>query len=117
MAVASWFVAHEGLDTTEPVAVTVGGLDGVVLDLRLAEGYASGCPYEGYEGIPMVPMLIGVAPSDVHHVVLGPSTTRLYLLTGQNGRVVAIEVTDVPGGVELDELDAIVADFDFESGG
>lgn len=112
-AIAAWFGAHDGLETTEPAAVTVGGLDGVVLDLQLAAGYAAGCPYEGYEGVPMVPMLIGVAPSDIEHVVLGETVTRLYLLTGENGRVLAIEVSDVPGGMDLAELDAIVDDFAF----
>lgn len=97
--------------------MTVGGLEGVVVDLQLADGYAGGCPYEGYEGVPMVPMLFGVAPSDVEHVVLGQIVTRLYLLTGESGRVLAIEVSDVPGGSDLEDLDAIVDGFVFSSGG
>lgn len=114
-AMAAWFVEHEGLDTTSPTDVTVGGLEGVVVDLRIAESYTEGCPYEGYEGVPMVPMLIGAGPAEVHHVALGENVTRLYLLEGQNGRVVAIEVSDVRGGAELGELDSIVGEFVFST--
>lgn len=110
---AAWFVGHKGLDTTEPATVSVGGLEGVVLDLRVAEGYAGVCPYEGYEDVPMVPLIIGAGLAEVHHVALGEIVTRLYLLEGREGRIVAIEVSDVPGGSALDELDAIVHDFVF----
>ncbi len=116
-AMAAWFVEHEGLHATEPTAVTVGGLEGVVVDLRIAENYTEGCPYEGYKGIPMVPMFICAGLAEVHHVALGENVTRLYLLQGQNGRVVAIEVSDVPGGAELEELDSIVDDFVFSTEG
>ena len=116
-AMAAWFVEHEGLDATEPTAVTVGGLEGVVVDLRIAEGYTDGCPYEGYEGVPMVPMFIGAGHAEVHHVALGENVTRLYLLEGQNGHVVAIEVSDVPGGAGLEELDSVVDEFVFSTEG
>lgn len=116
-AMAAWFVAHEGLEPTEPVAVTVGGLEGVVVDLRIADGYTEGCPYEGYEGVPMVPLLIGAGPAEIHHVAFGETVTRLYLLAGEDGRVLAIEVSDTAGGAELEELDAIVDDFAFSPGG
>lgn len=116
-AMAAWFVEHQGLDASEPTSVTVGGLEGVVVDLRIAEGYTEGCPYEGYEGVPMVPMLIGAGPAGLHHVAVGENVTRLYLLEGQNGRVVAIEVSDVPGGAELEELDSIVDEFVFSAEG
>jgi hypothetical protein len=112
---AAWFVGHEGLDTSEPAAVTVGGAAGVVLDLRLADGYSGGCPYEGYEDIPMVPLFIGAGPAEVHHVALGEIVTRLYLLEGRDGRTLAIEVSDVPGGTALEELDAIVHEFVFRT--
>ena len=38
-AMAAWFVEQEGLNATEPRAVTVAGLEGVVVDLRIAESY------------------------------------------------------------------------------
>ena len=65
----------------------------------------------------MVPMFIGAGPAEVHHVALGENVTRLYLLEGQNGHVVAIEVSDVPGGAELEELDSIVHEFVFSTEG
>jgi hypothetical protein len=114
-AIAGWLADHDGIAPVTLESVTVGGLEGVVVDLRLADGYAEGCPYEGFEGVPMVPMLIGdgTGPADLHHVVLGNSTTRLYLLEGPTGRTVAIEVADLPGNVGLDELDAVAHTFTF----
>lgn len=114
-AMAAWFVEHEGVVATEPAAVAVGGLEGVVVDLRIAESYTEGCPYEGYEGVPMVPMIIGAGPAEVHHVVGSDIVTRLYLLAGQQGRVLAIEVSDVPRGAGLEELDAVVDEFVFST--
>lgn len=115
-AMAAWFMGHDGLAASEPVPVTVGGLEGLVLDLPIADGYTGGCHYEGYEGIPIVPLFIGAGLAEVHHVALGENLTRLYLLHGQDGRVVAIEVSDVPGGIGLEDLDAIVDDFRFSTG-
>lgn len=114
-AMAAWFVAHPGLETTEPAAVTVGGLDGMLVDLWLADDYSGTCPYAEPEGAPIVPMITGVGPAGVHHVAAGEIVTRLYLLAGQRGRVLAIEVSDVPGGADLEELDAVVEDFVFST--
>ena len=116
-AMVAWFVEHEGLDTTDPAAVTLGGLDGAVVDLRIADGYADGCPYEGYEGVPMVPLFIGAGLAEVHHVALGQIVTRLYVLEGRGGRILVIEVSDVPGGTPLEELDAVVHEFVFGESG
>jgi hypothetical protein len=103
-----------GLETTTPQRVEVGGLEGWVVDLRIADGYTTGCPYEGWEGIPMVPMIIGGAgPASLHHVVAPAFETRLYLLAGQAGRVLSIEISDHPDGPSMAELDAIVQTFEF----
>lgn len=116
-AMAAWFVAHPGLDTTDPTAVSVGGLDGLVLDLRLADDYTGTCPYAQPEGTPLLPMIIGARPAEVHHVMCCDIATRLYLLAGQAGRVLAIELSDVPGGADLEGLDAVVDDFVFSTEG
>ena len=85
-----------------------------LVDLSIADGYKGGCPYQGWEGVPMVPLFIGGAgPADVHHVAIPDNDTRLYLLEGQAGRTIAIEVNDWSGGTSMDELDAVVRGFEF----
>ena len=63
----------------------------------------------------MVPMIIGdgSSPASLHHVATGDITTRLYLLEGPQNRTMAIEVSDYRGGIEMEELDAVVAEFMF----
>ena len=114
-AIATFLAAQPGIAPTTPTPVTVGGLRGVVLDLELAEGYSAGCPYVGYEGVPMVPMLHHQAggPAVLHNVLLPDNATRLYLLEGPHDRTIAIEVNDSPGNLPLDELDEVVQDFVF----
>jgi hypothetical protein len=114
-AISSWYAGLPGLDTTEPEAVTLGGLDGVRIDLAIAEGYTLGCPYEGFEGVPMVPLFIGLPPAGVHHVVMSGVTTRLYLLETAEGRTLAVEIADV-GSDNLDELTEVVNSIEFAEG-
>ena len=97
-AMADWYVSLPGLDTTEPTSVELGGLMGSVFDVALAEGHEEGCPYPGAEGIPMVPLIIGVGPASLHHVACCDITTRLYLLSGPSDETIAIEISDVEGG-------------------
>lgn len=112
--IAAYFSAHEGLEATEPQAADLGGLAGLVIDLRIAAGYTGTCPYAYPPGAPLVPMFIGGAgPASVHHVVIPGIDTRLYLLEGRGGRVLAIEVNDHPTGPAMEELDAVVQTFRF----
>ena len=113
-AMADWYVSLPGLDTMEATPVDPGDLMGSVFDVALAEGLEKGCPYPGAEGIPMVPLIIGVGPASLHHVVCCDITTRLYLLSGPSEERIAIEVSDVEGGATLEELDAVVRSFEFD---
>ena len=115
-AIATWLASADGLTASEPQAVSVGGRDGLVFDVELAVGYTEGCPYPDLEGIPMVPMLIGnlIGPASLHHVVMDDTVTRLYLLEGPPYRTIAIEINDARGGMSLEELDAVVEEFQFE---
>lgn len=111
---ATYFAEHEGLHSTEPVQIDLGGLEGWVLELRIANGYAGTCPYASPPGAPLVPMLIGGSgPASLHHVVALGFDTRLYLLEGDAGRVIAIEISDQPDGTPMAELDSVVQSFEF----
>ena len=93
--IAQALAARPGLTTTKPKVVTLGGLTGYVLDIRLAKGWKrSACSGEGK---PDVPLLIGRPPSVFENTILGGVAIRLYLL--DNGEdTIAVEIDDVSGG-------------------
>jgi hypothetical protein len=98
---AAWLAANPNFDVTPARSVTVGGLDGVVLDVRLASGAVNddpGCPVQV-----CVRILRGDDPdaSDPYPWhwdwgLAGPETDRLYLLTAPEG-VLAVFVDSIDG--------------------
>jgi hypothetical protein len=106
-----WYTNLDGVIATEPRKAQVSGLRGYVLDLRLADDWGGVCPYS--QGVPMVPMLIGLPPTGLHHVIAAGTVTRLYLLRGHMDRTLVIELSDTPGGASMAELETAVATFQF----
>jgi hypothetical protein len=103
---AGYFASHRELDATAPKPVVVGGLRGVVLDLRLAKDAHS----------KLVCLIVGVPPSGLEHGVGPGLAMRLYLLANHDpivGGTVAIEIDDVSGGGHLDKYSAVVKKFRF----
>lgn len=96
---AAWLTANPLLDVTPPQPVTVGGLGGVSMDIRIAPGAQNqdlGCPVQV-----CVPFFRGVdqtPPSEWSWDwgSAGLETQRLYLLTSADG-VVAIFVDSFDG--------------------
>lgn len=111
-ALSSWLTGHPGLETTEPTRVSVGGLDGVYLDISLAPSWTTTCPFSA--GQPVVPFIIGGDPSSLHHVILPGFEERLYLLAYEGGNV-AIEVGPEGGSLEeyLEEVAPIIESLQF----
>ena len=111
-AVAAEFAQRPGLTTTTPTPVSVGGLQGLVLDIRMADGWTQTCFYSG--GNPAVPLIRGVGPSSgLDNPICGPGcTTRVYLLDG-SGTTLAIELADNSGGRHLDAYSAVVDELIF----
>ncbi len=83
-----------------------------MIDLNLAEAHTSTCPY-AHAGEPLVPLLVGVGPAGLHHLINATFTTRLYLLTAPGGETIAIEVVDHANGLTLEELSAVVETIEF----
>ena len=75
-AMAAWHASHPGLVVEGPEPVTIGGLDGVVLDLAMAEGDIGLCRFPDFDGR-IVPVLIGAGPAELSHVLLETFTMRL----------------------------------------
>ena len=111
-AMGAWYASHPGLVVEGPEPVTIGGLDGVVLDLAMAEGETGVCRFPDFDGR-IVPVLIGAGPAELSHVVLETFTMRLYLLTAPTGEVIAIEIDDLPGGDAMESMIQVVEDMQF----
>ena len=50
-AIAAWLAKLPGLVLTPPVAVKIGGFDGVMVDVSIAPGWTSPCGYGSYVSI------------------------------------------------------------------
>jgi hypothetical protein len=112
-ALAAEFAHRAGLTTTTPTPVSVGGLKGLVLDIRLAAGWTQTCFYS--QGEPDVPLFLGVGPSRGLDTSIGSgSMMRLYLLD-HSGATLAILIFDTSGGTHLDAYSAIVDELHFGS--
>lgn len=108
-ALAAEFEARPGLITTEPQAVTIGGLSGLVMDISMAADWRGTCFYLDELA---VQLLGGVAPSEFEHGILHRLTMRLYLLE-RGDSTLAIEIDDYSDGAHLDEYSEIVEQFEF----
>jgi hypothetical protein len=108
--IAAELTGRLGLTTTTPTPVSVGGLEGVVFDIRQAEDWSDVCPFA--PDLPLVPLIIGVPPSSLHHVMIPELTLRLYLLDSSESTL-AIEVNDVSDGENLDGYSTIIDQFIF----
>lgn len=106
-------IAHElstrpGVIGTDPRAITVGGLQGYLVDLRLDPHWTRTC---FFNDVPSVPM-IG-APQVTH--LLQPGFVLRYYFLDHSGATLAIEVTKV-GTDDLDPYAAFVGTFRFAAG-
>jgi hypothetical protein len=109
-AFSRWLRNHPGFSATKAHPTTVGGLHGVVVDLRVVKGWKKTCPYSN--GTPVVPLMAGRIPSGLDHNLIPGQATRLYLLAFDAG-VLAIEVVDIKDAGHLDSYSQVVQDFSF----
>jgi hypothetical protein len=114
-AIANWITAQPDLEVTQPRPVSIGGLSGVVLDIRLVKGFK---PYKnvGFD-LKGRCVIMGVSPSGFEHGVDPGETMRLYLLKYADplltGKTLAIEIADYSGGGNRDTYSAVVERFRF----
>ncbi|MGB7806031.1 MAG: hypothetical protein WBM72_10550 [Actinomycetota bacterium] len=99
---AAWFQSAPGLAVTEAKPVSIGGLDGVQLDLRLDPGWRKTCPFSG--GMPVVPLVIRRAdPGGYHWTIFHDMSMRWYILDSDDG-VLIVEIQDGPTGISHHDL-------------
>jgi hypothetical protein len=98
---ADWIRSRPGLAVSPPTLATVGGLTGVMLDIRIADGWLPSCPFA--DGLPTVP-LITRAPGGYHWVVAGNERLRIYLLDLPAGGTVLVDIDAFDGRLFNDLL-------------
>ena len=113
----AWLQEAPGLTTSDRTPVTVGGLEGVRVDLQVAPGWKEDCFYS--DGKPVVPLIYSSAfPGGYNWAISPPMSMRWYVL-GAGNRVLIVDIEDSPKGLSRDELfrtgDEIVETFVFSS--
>ncbi|MFB7892172.1 hypothetical protein ACFC1I_08235 [Microbacterium sp. NPDC056044] len=116
----TWLSEHEGLATSEPSQVTVGGLDGTTIDTAMAPSWTTACPFS--EGQPIAMTLVGTDISKTFHWGNDAEwSDRLWVLdlpSVENGNIVIVG-TICCGVDRQDQLDAVqevVDSFEFDTG-
>jgi pimeloyl-ACP methyl ester carboxylesterase len=91
--IMAWLVAHPGLDTTEPTPVTVGGLDGFMIDVSIKPSWTETCPEYGVDE-PVAWALVGTEPigGGVPWGVVANESQRDYVLDLPGGGNIAISM-------------------------
>jgi hypothetical protein len=110
-AITAWITKQPGLVISHRRTVTVGGLHGIALDIKMAHG-AKGCLSAGATK-PAVPLLVGIGPSSFDHEVAPGVTERHYLLAYKGGTL-DIQMVDTSAGTHLASYSAIVGTFRFQ---
>jgi tRNA A-37 threonylcarbamoyl transferase component Bud32 len=114
-AYVRWLQAKPGLSITGLRRVTISGLSGFVLDLRIRRSWKETCPWS--RGQPAVQLIHGVPPSYeqmIHQAWPQPFVMRLYLLDYEHATF-GIEIDDFTGKQKLQAYDAVVRTFRFKT--
>jgi hypothetical protein len=115
-AFARWLANDPALSVTGPKPVSVGGLSGFVVDLRVRPGWTETCPWS--HGLPAAQIIHGVLPTNpdmIDTVLPGRFVMRLYLLDYRNATL-GIEIHEIAGSSKLDAYSAFVKKFHFATG-
>jgi hypothetical protein len=110
---ADWMLAQPVLSVTEPADVTVGGLTGLMVDVRTQPGAELPSCTDSGTSVSVFVLFSGVSPSSLDHGVVPDMTMRLYMLD-YNGGVLMIEISDIdsaPG--DLAGLSAVAEQLQF----
>jgi hypothetical protein len=113
-----WLETAPGLVVSEPTPITVGGFEGMQLDIEIDPKWKRTCFFS--EGLPAVPLIFnGAAPLGGYHWAIVPGQSmRWFILDSEDG-VIIVDLEDDPGGLSHDELlrtgGAIVDSLEFSS--
>lgn len=98
----AWLENAPGLVVSEPAPVTIGGLEGMQLDIELDSAWERTCFFS--EGLPTVPLIFSGAEFGGYHVaIVREQSLRWSILDSEDG-VLIVAMEDDPGGLPHDEL-------------
>jgi hypothetical protein len=110
-AFVDWLRTLPGLVTTEPVAVTIGGHGGFMIDLSVAPDWTQTCPYS--DGKPIVSTVVDSRPGPGHdRNIVSPATAR-YIFLAQPDFLASPDGTSLLIDIEAQDQatwDALIAD-------
>ena len=114
-AMTTWLTALPGIASTDPAAVTIGGLPGTTLDVSMDPTWKQPCPFS--QGKPYRALFSSPDGSGFHWGVDSQGRMRLYLLDLGDGRTLLIDI-EAPSKASYDKLidgaTAIVESFTFK---
>jgi hypothetical protein len=110
---ADWMRQQPELVVTEPVPTDVGGLSGLMVDVRSQPGAVLPSCTDNGNVVSVFVLFSGKSPSSLDHGVVPDMTMRLYLLD-YSGGVLAIELSDIDAApVTADEMSEVAEQFQF----
>jgi serine/threonine protein kinase len=112
-AFAAWLRRQPGMAVSVPQAVTLGGLRGFVVTIRVAPGWTKPCSWSHGQPAADTTVLAGLPPSPngLLQGVFGPGIMRLWLL-GFRGGTLGVAVNAITHRT-LDEYSRVVQTFRF----
>jgi len=114
LALVNWARSLPGFVSSNPKPVSLGGLQGIQIDLAIAAGWTPSCPFAN--GLPTVPLFVGRSGDSFRWVVAGSERLRLLLFDLPAGGTLIVDI-DAYDGSLMDTLLAmatpIVAGLEF----
>jgi hypothetical protein len=92
-----WIRARPGFVTSDPVAVTQGGLVGLQVDVAIVEGWSPSCPFAG--GLPTVALFVGARDPSFRWVVAGNERLRLRVLDVPANGTIVVDIDAFDGSL------------------
>jgi len=97
-----WLKSAPGLTVSEPTPVTIGGLEGMQLDIQLDPEWKRTCFFS--EGMPAVPLIFNGSELGGYHWAIVPDQSMRWSILDSEDGVVIVALEDDPGGLSHDEL-------------
>jgi hypothetical protein len=110
-AILKWMRTRRSLVIRHVRTMTLGGLKGLVFDVRMRRG-AKGCLPVGATKR-AAPLLVGVGPSSFDHEVAPHFAERHYLLRYKRGTL-DVALVDASGGSQVARFNKIASEFKFK---
>jgi hypothetical protein len=98
----AWLETAPGLVVSEPTPVTVGGLEGMQLDIEIDPEWTRTCFFS--EELPAVPIIFSGAEVGGYQWTIVPEQSLRWFILDAEDAVIIVALADDPGDLPLDEL-------------